>query len=276
MFFRTKTSGRRSYLQVVENRWEDGRPRQRVIATLGRLDHLQQSGQLDSLLASGARLAQSVLLLSAHAKGQLPTITARRIGPALVFERLWKETGCRQVIEQLLDRRRFEFDVERAIFLTVLHRLFASGSDRAADRWKADCRIEGAEVLQLHHLYRAMAWLGAELPEDQQADRTPFAPRCTKDRIEEALLDRRRDLFTDLQLVFFDTTSIYFEGNGGQDIGQRGYCKDHRPDLYQRMVGVVLDGHGRPICYELWPGDTADVTTVIPVMDRLRSLAFPT
>src|SRR3954452_20431833 len=164
MFFRTKTSGPRTYLQIAENRWEDGRPRQRVIATLGRLDQLQQSGQLDALLASGARLAQSVLLLSAHAKGQVPTVTTRRIGPALIFERLWQQTGCRHVIERLLEGRRFEFDVERAIFLTVLHRLFASGSDRAADKWRTDYQIEGGD-LQLHHLYRAMAWLGEELPE---------------------------------------------------------------------------------------------------------------
>ena len=61
-----------------------------------------------------------------------------------------------------------------------------------------------------------MAWLGEELPKDQQKDKTPFAPRCIKDRIEEALFAHRRDLFTDLQLVFFDTTSIYFEGEGGQ------------------------------------------------------------
>ena len=271
MFFRTKTSGPRSYLQIVENRWEDGRPRQRVIATLGRLDHLQQSGQLDALLVSGARLAQSVLLFSAHAKGQLPTVTTRRIGPPLVFERLWRETGCQRVIEQLLDGRRFEFDVERAIFLTVLHRLFAPGSDRAADKWKADYQIEGCDALQLHHLYRAMAWLGEELPGDQQAGKTSFAPRCIKDRIEEGLFAHRRDLFTGLQLVFFDTTSVYFEGDGGQDIGQRGYSKDHRPDLYQMIVGAVLDGQGRPICCELWPGNTADVTTLIPVVDRLRS-----
>src|ERR1700733_9253665 len=102
MFFRTKTSGTRSYLQIVENRWEDGRPRQRVIATLGRLDQLQESGQLDALLVSGARLAQSVLLLSAYAKGHVPTITTRRIGPALIFERLWNQTGCRHVIDKLL------------------------------------------------------------------------------------------------------------------------------------------------------------------------------
>jgi hypothetical protein len=270
MFFRTKTSGTRSYLQIVENRWQDGRTRQRVLATLGRLDHLQQSGQLDALLASGARLSQSVLLLSAHAQGRLPTITTRRIGPALIFQRLWQQTGCQRVIERLLEGRSFEFDVERAIFLTVLHRLFAPGSDRAADKWKQDYQIPGCEALGLHHLYRAMAWLGEQLPHDQQAGRTPFAPRCTKDRIEEELFAHRRDLFSGLQLVFFDTTSISFEGEGGQDLGQRGYSKDHRPDLYQMVVGAVLDGQGRPICCELWPGNTTDVTTLLPVADRLR------
>ena len=271
MFFRTKKSGTRSYLQIVENRWEDGRPRQRVLATLGRLDQLQQSGQLDALLASGARFAQSVLLLAAHAKGQLPTITTRRIGPALVFQRLWQQTGCQHVIAQLLQERRFELDVERAIFLTVLHRLVAPGSDRAADKWRTDYQIPGCDSLQLHHFYRVMAWLGEPLPPDQQQGRTPFAPRCIKDRIEEGLFARRRDLFTDLQLVFFDTTSIYFEGQGGDELGQRGFSKDHRPDLYQMIVGAVLDGQGRPLCCELWPGNTSDVKTLLPVVDRLRS-----
>jgi Transposase DDE domain len=271
MFFRTKTSGPRSYLQIVENRGEGGRPRQRVLATLGRLDQLQQSGQLDARLVSGARLAHSVLLLSAPAKGHLPTITTRRIGPALIFERLWQQTGCRQVIERLLDGRRFGFDLERAVFLTVLHRLFAPGSDRAADQWRADYQIPGCEAIRLHHLYRAMAWLGEDLPRDQQKDETPFAPRCVKDRVEEGLFARRRDLFTGLQLVFFDTTASDFEGEGGQEIGQRGSSKDHRPDLDQRVVGAVLDGQGRPICCELWPGNTTDVTPLIPVVDRLRS-----
>ena len=270
MFFRTKTSGSRTYLQVVENRWEDGRSRQRVVATLGRLDQLQQSGQLDALLISGARLAESVLVLTDHSQGKLPAYTSRRIGPALVFQRLWEQTGCRHVIRQLLTGRRHEFAVARAIFLTVLHRLFDPGSDRAADKWKKDYQIEGCESLQLHHLYRAMAWLGEELPRTQQADKTPFAPRCTKDLIEERLFAHRRDLFTELQLVFFDTTSIYFEGQGGETIGQRGHSKDHRPDLKPMIVGVVLDGQGRPICCELWPGNTADVTTLIPVVDRLR------
>ncbi|HKN45624.1 MAG TPA: IS1634 family transposase, partial [Propionibacteriaceae bacterium] len=175
------------------------------------------------------------------------------------------------MIQQLLKGRRFEFSIERAIFLTVLHRLFDPGSDRAADKWKDSYEIEGCEDLQLHHLYRAMGWLGDDLARTEQTDKTPFAPRCNKDLIEEGLFARRRDLFTQLQLVFFDTTSIYFEGEGGETIGQRGHSKDHRPDLKQMIVGAVLDAEGRPICCELWPGNTADVTTLIPVVDRLRS-----
>jgi len=89
----------------------------------------------------------------------------------------------------------------------VLHRLFSGGSDRAADRWREDYRIHGVEGLDLHHLYRAMAWLGEELPASEQDDRTPFSPRCLKDVVEEGLFARRRDLFSKLDLVFMDTTS---------------------------------------------------------------------
>src|SRR5512135_2382654 len=157
MFFRTKTSGPRSYLQVVANRWQDGRSRQRVVASLGRLDQLPQTGQLDGLLIAGARLAESVLVLTDHSQGKLPASTSRRIGPPLVFQRLGEPTGCRQVIRQLLKGRRPEFAVARASFLTVLHRLFDPGRDRAADQWKKDYQIEGCASLQLHHLYRALA-----------------------------------------------------------------------------------------------------------------------
>jgi len=269
MFFRVKPSGPRRYLQLVENFWDGGRTRQRVLCTLGRLDLLQQSGQLDALLLSGARFADKVLLLTAHQGGQVPAVTTRRIGPPLIFERLWQQTGCREVLRELLAERRFEFPVERAVFLTVLHRLCAAGSDRAADRWKRDYALDGAEALHLHHLYRAMAWLGEELPQAQQQGSTNLVPRCTKDVIEEQLFARHRDLFTDLDVVFFDTTSLYFEGDGGDDLGRYGHSKDHRPDEHQLVVGAVLDGAGRPICCELWPGNTTDVTTLIPVVDRL-------
>src|SRR5438067_5936059 len=269
MFFRSKKSGPHSYLQIVENHWRDGRPQQTVLVTLGRLDQLQADGQIDGLLTSGSRFAEKLLVLSAHQQQQLPVIQTRHWGAPLVFEKLWRETGCQHVLADLLRGRHFEFPVERAVFLTVLHRLLAPGSDRAADRWRSDYVLEGVGKLELHHLYRAMGWLGHVLPEDQQQGATKLVPRCTKDLIEEQLFACRRDLFTQVEVVFFDTTSLYFEGHGGESLGQYGHSKDHRPDERQMVVGAVLDGSGRPLCCELWPGNTADVTTLIPIVDRL-------
>ena len=270
MFFRVKKSGPRQYLQIVENRWEQGGSRQRVLTTLGRLEELREHGALDSLLRSGAKFSDSLMVISRHKQGESLEVASRRIGPGRIFERLWKETGCREVIEGLLRGRQFEFSVERAVFLTVLHRLMDPGSDRQADRWREGYSIEGVGDLQLHQLYRAMGWLGEELPMAEQCDMTRFAPRCTKDRIEEELFWRQRDLFSRLDLVFFDTTSIYFEGNGGETLGAYGKSKDHRPDLKQMVVGAVLDQDGNPVCCEMWPGNAADVKSLIPVVDRLR------
>jgi hypothetical protein len=273
MFFRLKPSGPRTYLQIVENRREDGAHRQHVIATLGRADELAASGALVSLLASGARLCDQAMLLSALERDvEGLRLSTRRIGGALLFERLWEQTGCRAVIQELLARRGFEFAVERAIFATVLHRLFISGSDRACDKWIEDYAVPAVDDLALHHLYRAMAWLGEELDAAQggQAHATPFAPRCVKDQIEEALFARRRDLFSELSIVFMDTTSLCFEGAGGESLGQRGYSKDHRPDLMQLILCVVIDAEGRPVCTEIMPGNTADVRILIPTIDRLR------
>lgn len=269
MYFRQKKSGDRTYLQIVESHRQDGQPRQRVIATLGRLDELTQNGQLEALLASGARFAPGAMLLNAFERGELTSVGQIVIGPGLIFERLWQQTGIAAVLHELTRSRRHGFSLERAVFLTVLHRLCCSGSDRAADQWRDAVRVDATDELSLHHLYRAMAWLGESL--DDQADKTPFAPRCTKDLIEERLFDRRRDLFTSLELVFFDTTSIYFEGEGGETLGQHGHSKDSRPDLKQMVVGAVLDSSGYPILCELWPGNTTDVKTLVPIVTRLQN-----
>jgi len=266
MFARIKKSGTYQYLQLVENRWEAGATRQRVIVTLGRLDQMTHKGEVESLIRSLSRFTEKTfLILSDKSK---VSASAKKIGPALIFERLWKELGIGPIILSLVSSRKFGFSVERALFLTVLHRLFVSGSDRGCEKWRQAYVIPGAEEIALHQLYRAMAFLGEELTDQQ--DRTPFAPRCTKDVIEERMFDHRRSLFTDLNLVFLDTTSLYFEGEGGKTIGERGLSKDHRPDLNQMVVGALLDDRGRPLACEMWPGNTADVLSVIPVVTRLK------
>ena len=266
MFARVKKSGKYQYLQIVENHKEGEKVVQRVISTIGRLDRLQARGRVETLIRSLSKYSEKVVLVLSENSDL--TASGKKIGPALIFERLWKETGIKKALKYVLAGRKFEFDVERAIFLTVLHRLMVSGSDRSCDKWRRDYVIQGTDDLFLHHIYRAMGFLGEQLPE--QRDAMPFSPSCIKDLVEEEIFFDQRNLFSGLDLVFFDTTSIYFEGNGGETLGKKGLSKDHRPDLNQMVVGAVIDDNGKPICCEMWPGNTTDVKTLIPVADRIR------
>lgn len=271
MFIRSKKTKDYIYLQLVESKWVDGRPKQVVLKSLGRLDTLQETGQLDGLLRSGMRFSKELAVLDAHKNGQSVKTKSSKTGAAIVFEKIWKELRIPDVLKKILKERKFGFSVERSIFATVLHRIFSSGSDRACDRWKKEYKIEGVREIGLHQLYRGMWWLGEELAKEDQEGATPFSPRCNKDIIEEELFETRRDLFTDFELVFFDTTSIYFEGEGGESLGEHGKSKDHRPDLKQMAVGIILDSKGNPVCSELWPGNTTDVKSLTPVATRLKT-----
>ena len=253
MFVRVKRAGGHEYLQLAENHWVDGRSRQRILATLGRLDRLQAAGQVEVLLRSLGRFSDKVQVQQAHAQGDLEALSTRHVGPALVFGRLWKQLQIDRILNELLAERRFSFDVERAIFSTVIHRLFESGSDRQGLRFLRDFGTAESEQLALQHLYRAMHWLGE-----------------SKDAVEERLFAAHRDLFTRLRLVFFDTTSFYFEGEGGQELGEYGHSKDHRPDRRQVMVGALVTQTGRPLSCTVGPGNQADVTALLPVVDRAR------
>jgi hypothetical protein len=264
MFVREKTARGHTYLYLVESVREGGRVRQQIVRALGRKDALLASGELDRLIASFARHSERAMILSEMEAGRLACM---RIGGPLLFGRLWERLGIAEVLADLVCGRGFDVAVERAVFVGVLHRLFVSGSDRSCETWMADYAIPGIENLQLHHFYRAMAWLGEET--GPIADGA-LAPRCIKDRIEEALFARRRDLFSELSVVFMDTTTLSFEGAGGETLGAHGHSKDHRPDLKQMVLAVVIDGEGRPICTEMLAGNTADVTLLLPVIDRLR------
>jgi transposase len=297
MFVRVKRVRDYRYLQLVESVRADDKPRQRVLATLGRVEQLQADGSIDALVSSLSKFSPNALALIAGKSN--PDTQALIIGPVLVFQRLWQRLKLDQILKDLLRQRHFGFDVERAIFLSVLHRICCGGSDRHAHQWKGDYEMAGVSQLSLHHSYRAMAWLGQAEPRQEKAVEKEAAPPSTgegiatrtgaaskaksrrgpapiyrwhglKDKIEKSLWVERQDLFTNLSVVFFDTTSLYFEGAGGQSLGQRGHSKDSRPDLAQVVVGVVLDGQGEPLCCEMWPGNAADVKGLIPVLENIR------
>jgi transposase len=261
------------------------------------VEQLQAEGSIDALVRSLSKFSPNALALIAGQSS--PDTQALTIGPVLIFERLWQRLKLDRILKELLCERHFVFDVERAIFLSVLHRICCGGSDRHSHQWKEDYELAGVGQLSLHHSYRAMAWLGqaeprtdlavagaatepaavegapkgavAAVPSKSSRGPAPiYRWRGLKDKIEKSLWVERQDLFSSLSMVFFDTTSLYFEGAGGQSLGQRGNSKDSRPDLAQMVVGVVLDGQGEPLCCEMWPGNAADVKGLIPVLENVR------
>jgi Transposase DDE domain len=260
VFVRVKKIGGYEYLYLVENAREGGRHVQRVIKALGRRDEVEASGLLDSLIASAARHSRRSIVLSRFYRGELPALKRLSIGPDLLFGRLWQDLGCRDVLRGLLADRQFGFDVERAVYLAVLHRLMVSGSDRHASEWRRCFQVTGADGLTLDHAYKAMTWLGEDIGQG----------RVMTDAIEEALYRHRQPLLGEVSVAFFDSTSLWFEGRGGPSLGQRGHSKDYRPHLNQVVLGIVLDGDDRPIASFLMPGNTADVTTLVPVVRRLQ------
>jgi hypothetical protein len=256
MFVRVKRveakSRRYEYLQIVENFREGDRVRQRIVGSLGRLDELNASGDLERVITQLVEQCPSVRILRAEQTGQLAVQSDRAWGPALVFDRLWEELGLKALLPTLV--RGVDFDFERMVFAQVLQRFCEPGSDLAGSKWIGTVHEPAFDGLRLEHFYRSLGRLWKH-----------------KARIEEALYLRGRDLFNgDLDLAFFDTTSTYFEGTSLKGWAKLGKSKDHRPDHLQLVIGVVMRRDGLPVACEIWPGNTADMTTLVPIVEALK------
>ena len=256
MFVRVKnvqSNGRHyRYLQIVENFREGARVRQRLLGNLGRLDELLASGDLERVITQLCEQCPSVRVLRAEQAGTLEVLSDQSWGPVLVFDRLWEELGLKSLLGEL--GRGLSFEFERMIFAQVLQRFCEPGSDLRGSKWIETVHEPGFARLRLEHFYRSLGRLWKH-----------------KQRIEVALYERGRDLFNaDLDLAFFDTTSTYFEGTSLKGRAKLGKSKDHRPDHLQLVVGVVMRRDGLPVACEIWPGNTADMKTLVPIVQALK------
>lgn len=247
---RNKDGSTRYYLQLVNAYRKDGKVRQDLICSLGRLDMLQDSGGLDRLIASLVRHSERCWL-EAEAGGLLSW--AKTYGPMLVFRRLWEDLGLAREIGSLQSKSAVQFSIDEAAFAMVLHRLLDPGSKRATHQWLETVYRPEFESLGLHHLYRALDHLvkGKEI-------------------LEEALFNRNRDLFSlGVDLVLFDTTLVHFEGQGPEGLATQ--CRPgNYPDCVKVLVGLVMTGDGFPVAHHVFPGNTADINAFRVAVKDLR------
>jgi len=249
------------YLQLVESYREEGKNRQRVLYSLGNVDSLRSDGQLGRLVASLERAAG----LEPRAPVRLQTERVLEYGGSRLAQVLWEQFGLTRLLRELLGGRRQRFDVIAAVAAMVFNRLLAPKSELALFAWRD--RVWWPDFaqapLELAHLYAALDVL-----------------LSVKEPLEEALFGRLQDLFNlEVDLVFYDLTSTYFEGNGPA-LARYGYSRDKRPDRRQVLVALACDRNGFPIAHEVLAGQRADVTTVkamvaaLSARFRLRRVIF--
>lgn len=255
MFVRTKSffnkdGSKRVYLQIVRNVWENNKSHQKVVCTLGRLKDLKE-GRIDSLLKGLARFSEKLQVLEVST--ELLAKEDKEYGAPLVFRKLFEELDLSEILQSYLSSHNHLFNVKGAIFAMVLNRILAPSSKLRVYEWLEEVYDPCLQDLELQHLYRALDFLDLH-----------------KEGIEESLFEKVKNLFNlTLDVVFYDTTSIYFEGEGPEPLAKKGFSRDNHPEDNQVVIGILMTGEGIPIACEIFPGNMHDSKTLKRALSSL-------
>ena len=262
---RNKDGSEVAYLQLAHNEWDSaaGHSVVRVLHSFGRADRVDRDA-IARLVTSLSRLLGPGEALAAGASDGLEFVDSRPMGGAWVLDQLWRRLGVDKLLARLLAGRRLDPGAERVIFALVANRALEPLSKLAATTWVTErVAVPGLDTLDVDSCYRSMDWLleiEAELAE----------------QVYWAVADL---LNLEVDLLFFDTTSTYFEietsdaPEAGETVGFRtyGHSKDHRPDLPQVVIGMAVTRTGIPIRVWCWPGNTNDSALIRQVKDDLKA-----
>jgi transposase len=252
------------YVQLAHNHRKGTNTQAEVLLQLGREDRLDMEG-LRRLVGSISRYLDGAGALPPTAAGgqdqALEVESSRTLGAVWLLAGLWQQLGVADALRQVLGGRRFTTDIERVLFALVANRAVDPMSKLSAAEWASyDAAIPGLVGMDDDQAYRAMDLLVAA---DTQA------------RVQEAVFFAAAHLLNlEVDLLFFDTTSTFFQREG-EEIGPGafrvyGHSKDHRPDLPQVVIGLAVTREGIPVRCWCWPGNTNDMTVITQVKDDLR------
>jgi transposase len=262
MFVRiNRNASGHQYLQILRSYRQDGKVKQEVLLTLGRLDVLQATGQLDALVSALARHCTREHLIDLSKDVSVDQVY--HLGTAYVISRMMEKLGLKRLLERLAAKHpQMVLPWVAIITGMILSRFIEPCSKRRLnqDQWERIYPgILETPAPPLKSFYRAMDTLWEH-----------------KDDIEMAVFDKngQRDLFNqDLDLVFYDLTTLYFESANAQDGDLRrfGYSKEHRSDCTQVVLGLLVDKDGVPVGYQLFPGNTGETKTLAPILEKLKN-----
>ena len=246
------------YVALAHNVWDPnaGCSKTEVIRNLGREDELDRRS-LERLLENVSRyLGEEIQTTPSTVKDQDVTFeSGRSLGGVWALDQMWRRMNIEKILKHLLKKRQFETPVERVIFAMVANRALAPSSKLAIEEWvEKDAFIPDLAFVPVQQFYRAMDFLLA-------ADSV----------IQEDVFFSVANLFNlEVDLLYFDTTSTYFETEEEDDFRRLGHSKDHRPDLPQAVIGLAVTRDGIPVRCWVWPGNTADMSVIEEVKKDLN------
>lgn len=238
------------YLKLVENIRKKGKTEQKVVANFGNVETLNVK-KIDSAIASLLKFSSGFFKDIRKLKSE----NTQHLGEIIAGEKIWNELELTELLEKLIPDSHVGGNVPLIVKTMVLSRLVEPLSKLALSKFYPRLAIPGLDdqALEPHHFYRAMDEL---IPH--------------KDAVEIALHEREKDLFSlKLNMVFYDLTSSYFEGEQCP-VGKKGYSRDHRPDLKQIAIGLLVTDEGLPIAHHVYSGNTSDSTTLPDQIDALK------
>jgi transposase len=258
---KNKDGSKREYFQLAESVRINGKPRNRVICTLGRVGDPDTETKIKNMSLSLMKACEDFKFFDLA--DDLKADFSKEYGPFLVFKRLFSELGFETILEKHFSILNTDFDVTSCLFNMMLNRLSDPGSKRQMSLWQES--TEGIEKFDLHQYYRALDYLIQK-----------------KEDIEVDVFHQMRDLFnTELDIVLFDTTTLVYYGQGGeknddgtkpedQELLDYGFSKAHRGDLKQVVVGVLMSKDGIPLGHEVFSGNTNDVSCFSQIIDQIK------
>ncbi|MBC8527017.1 MAG: IS1634 family transposase [Candidatus Cloacimonetes bacterium] len=253
MFVKATRSKGHDYLKIVESYREDGKSKHRTIVNLGRADILAESG-LENII----RGLQKYLKRKTDEQSNIRDIstikeTSRVNYGYVAFQSLWNKYSLSGLLESLISERKNEFDFVQTIFLMVINQLLRPSSKYFLQR-NQENYLSNEENIPLHHFYRSL---------DIMAE--------NKSAIENVLFSRNRDLFNmQVDIVFYDVTTFHFESQVPDSLRDFGFSKAGKYNEVQVVLGMLIDCEGRPVGYELYPGNTFDSKTLLKILRKLK------
>ncbi len=257
---KNKDGSKVTYLQLAHNVWdpEKGYARPEIIYNFGRTDELDFAA-LERLVRSICRFLDPEAVLRYESmlegNGEVHIRNARSFGGPWFLDQLWRQLGIREVLEQLGSEREFRTEMERVIFAMVANRALAPRSKLGVDEWvREDAHIEGLGEFSYQQWYRAMDFV---LQGSQEIQREVYWSVASLLNLE-------------VDLLYFDTTSTYFEiEQEDEGFRRRGYSRDKRADRPQAVIGLAVTRDGIPVRCWVWPGNTVDLSVIDEVTEDL-------